>query len=82
MKTVTIEELKFILLAEKARFQYRKRDGTLREAYGTLQFAFIPEDMQPPDTSTLFECKNLRYFDLEKGGWRSLSIDIKEVIVL
>ena len=82
MKTVKIEELREILRMEKAHFEYKKRDGTLRKAYGTLQFTYIPENMQPADTSTLFEYKNLRYFDLDKGEWRSIAADVSEVNVL
>lgn len=82
MKTVKIEELREILQIEKAHFEYKKRDGTLREAYGTLQFTFIPENMQPKDSSDNREYKNFRYFDLDKNAWRSISSDITEVNVL
>jgi len=81
MKTVKIEELRSILQMEKAHFEYKKRDGTLREAYGTLQFTFIPENMQPKDGDNR-EYKNFRYFDLDKNAWRSISGDITEVNVL
>lgn len=80
MKTVKIEELRDILLMEKARFEYRKRDGTMRQAYGTLQYAFIPEDMHPKDETV--EYSNFRYFDLDKGAWRSVAKDVAEVNVL
>jgi hypothetical protein len=79
MKTVKIEELRSVLQMEKTRFEYKKRDGTMRKAYGTLQFTYIPEDKQPKDNSVLYE--NFRYFDLEKGEWRSIAKDITEVIV-
>ena len=82
METVSIDHLKELLLFERVRFQYKKLDGTLREAHGTRQFAYIPENMHPADTSTYFETKNVRYFDLEKGEWRSIGKDVKEVVVL
>jgi len=81
MKTVKIEELREILQMEKAHFEYNKRDGTLREAYGTLQFAFIPENMQPKDGSTNDKYRNFRYYDLDKNAWRSISGNITEVTV-
>jgi hypothetical protein len=82
MKTVKIEELREILQMEKARFEYKKRDGTLREAYGTLQYVFIPENKQPKESIDERDFKNFRYFDLEKNEWRSISGDTTEVNVL
>ena len=80
MKTLKIDELRDILIMEKAWFEYNKRDGTVRKAYGTLQFAFIPENMHPKDSSIEYE--NFRYYDLEKGAWRSIAKDVTEVTVL
>jgi hypothetical protein len=80
MKTVKLEELREILQMEKAHFEYKKKDGTLREAFGTLQFAYIPEDQQPKSNSD-YESKNFRYFDLDKNAWRSISGDITDVSV-
>lgn len=79
MKKVKIEELREVLQMEKAWFEYKKRDGTIRKAHGTLQFTFIPENMHPKDSSAMYE--NFRYFDLEKGAWRSISKDVEEVTV-
>lgn len=79
MKTVKIEQLKEILQMEKAHFQYKKRDGTIREAYGTLQFVFIPEKLRSDKES---RSDNFKYFDLEKNAWRSIAKDVKEVTVL
>jgi len=79
MKTVKLDELREVLQIEKAWFEYKKKDGTMRKAYGTLQFAFIPENMQPKDHSVIYE--NFRYYDLEKGEWRSIAKDITEVTV-
>jgi hypothetical protein len=80
MKTVKIEDLKQILQMEKAHFEYKKKDGTIREAFGTLQFAYIPEDQQPKSNSD-YEYTNFRYFDLGKNAWRSISSDVSEVSV-
>jgi len=80
MRTIKIEQLKDILIMEKAHFEYKKRDGTIRKAYGTLQYAFIPENMQPKDFE--FEASNFRYYDLDKEAWRSIAKDVAEVNVL
>lgn len=80
MKTINIELLVEILKMEKAYFEYVKKDGTIRKAYGTLQYTFIPEDKQPKDSE--YESVNVRFFDLEKGEWRSISKNVKEVSIL
>lgn len=51
------------------KFHFQKVDGTIREAFGTLDLAKVPAEFQPkgerkeiPTTQT--------YFDTEKGAWR------------
>ncbi len=49
---------------------YRKKDGTLREAYGTLSDIFIPHRYWPAGKRE--ERPYLvNYWDLQKGGWRA-----------
>jgi len=52
-------------------FSYFKKDGTLRNAYGTLYEKFIPENMRSKDLSAN-NGDNLKYYDLDKKNWRSL----------
>jgi hypothetical protein len=80
MRTISIQMLKEILQMEKVYFEYTKKDGSIRKAYGTRQYAFIPEVQQPKNES--FDSKNLRYFDLDKNAWRSIGKDVEEVNVL
>jgi hypothetical protein len=62
-------------------FSYFKKDGTLRNATGTLNEGLIPEEMKPKDAS--INCgNNLKYYDLEKSDWRSLCIDCSLVIII
>jgi len=82
MKTVTIGELHDILQRDRVHFEYKKKDGTLRQAHGTLQIAFIPESLQPKDSQMKREYANFRYFDLDKNAWRSIGSDVAEVRVL
>ena len=49
---------------------YRKKDGTLREAYGTLSDTFIPHRYWPAGKREAREYL-VNYWDLEKGGWRA-----------
>lgn len=62
------------------RFYYFKKDGSLREARGTLDLSLIPADKHPkgstPDTpNTVSENCPFTYFDLDKAAWRSFHID-------
>jgi len=83
MITVKKEELYEKLRNGKVIFEYQKRDGTKRGAIGTLKMELIPENLRPKDSSTSnTEYKNLRYFDFSKNAWRSISGEVKEVIVL
>ena len=65
-------KLKMEMLAGKAvRFSFRKVDGTVREALGTLAQAainYIPNGNGRPAPDSV-----QRYWDLEAGGYRSYS---------
>jgi len=54
----------------------------MRQAYGTLQFTYIPENMQPKESEMKKEYANFRYFDLDKNAWRSIGSDVAEVTIL
>ena len=58
------------------RFSYFKIDGSIREATGTLNPAYIPTDKLPKGTS---ECEQnyetFPYFDVTKNAWRSFRLD-------
>jgi hypothetical protein len=78
---VTVDKLKDLLREGKVNFEYTKVDGTVRNANGTLKIDFIPDTMRPTDSST-FKANNLRYFDIDKNEWRSVSGSTTEVNVL
>jgi len=78
---VDINELRNFLYGDSpVHFSYRKADGEIREALGTLNPSLIPENFKPKDSSRNFG-SNLKYFDLEKGAWRSLQMDASIVWV-
>ena len=59
------------------RFSYMKRDGSIREAKGTLDFSRIP-DAKWPNAKTRVEREPVPvfpYYDLEKASWRSFRLD-------
>ena len=61
------------------RFSYFKKDGSIREAVGTLNPALIPEDKMPKsgmDPDAVAPVETFRYYDLSVHGWRSFCIDL------
>lgn len=62
--------LKMKMAAGIVKFAYRKIDGTLREAYGTLASRLVPETgngRKPNDSVQV-------YYDTEKMSWRSFKV--------
>jgi hypothetical protein len=86
MNTITISELKENLLAHgPVTFQFLKKDNTMRMVIGTLNDSIIPEEFHPKKQSiTDFSetPKSLRFFDLEKKEWRSISYSCNSMINL
>ena len=57
-------------------FSYWKKDGTIREARGTLDLQRIPADKHPKgNQSAKVNHSIVNYFDLDKQEWRSFSAD-------
>ena len=69
----TAEDLREKLKNGPVRFAFRKKDGSLRMAYGTLDLSKIPQDHHPK-TGNPASPKILPFYDLEKFCWRSVSI--------
>ena len=70
-KTTNVEELKEMLKNEIVNFSFTKKDGTIRQAKGTL----IAELLPAPKTDSKPHKKNeniVVFFDLEKNEFRSL----------
>ena len=57
-------------------FSFWKKDGSIREAKGTLHPLLIPFDKHPKGTRdpSSFQFSTFPFFDLDKGEWRSFSI--------
>lgn len=66
------EDLRKQLRQGPVRFAFRKKDGSLRIAYGTLDLSKIPADAQPKGNPAPEAI--LPYYDLDKFAWRSISI--------
>ena len=59
------------------RFSYFKKDGSIREARGTLDMSRIPEEQHPTGQSTVHcPLSIFNYYDLDAAGWRSFHLDL------
>lgn len=56
-------------------FQYKKKNGELRTAHGTLSEEFIGEDNMPKGTGIDVSDNVIRYYDIDSKGWRSFLIE-------
>ena len=61
------------------RFSYFKKDGSIREAVGTLDPSLIPEhaSKSSDEANQWMPCyETFTYYDLKAGGWRSFCLDL------
>ena len=75
------ESFRTKLSTGKYRFSYFKKEGSIREAVGTLNFDLIPPEQRPkvlkPDIVDQVEkYTTFTYYDLTVHGWRSFCIDL------
>lgn len=69
-KAMQIELLKTKMANGVAHFAFQKKDGSIREAYGTIQSNVAEAKTNGNGISR--ECYNTTaFFDIEKGEWRS-----------
>jgi hypothetical protein len=77
----TSTQLREILNNGVVRFQFRKRDGSIRNALGTRNVDLIPKDEYVKHVDDINEKKSVVFFDLEARDFRSLMTGV-EVAVL
>lgn len=67
-----IKSIRNILHDDKCRFAYKKKDGTIRHAYGTTEPRFV-EEADNGRVRKILYCREdvIRYYDIDKKGWRS-----------
>ena len=56
-------------------FSYLKKDGTVREAYGTRNTNIINEYNASPKGNSSEKDGVITYYDIEFEGWRSFKIE-------
>lgn len=71
LKQISHEELKTGLRSGSFKFYFRKIGGELRIAIGTLDLSRVPEGKHPKGGK--ISDRQVAYYDLEKGEWRSVS---------
>lgn len=76
---ILIFELKKRMKEEVTHFSFRKKDGSIRQAYGTRASEVIvrhegavlpPEEKRPNGSGGTFP-----YFDIERQAWRSFKLE-------
>ena len=75
-----INDLRKALYEGIVIFQFRKKDGTLREARGTTCPDLVPTDDVPKGTRTpvqkaAYRAKTVAFYDIDRKAWRSMRID-------
>ncbi len=75
---MTQDEFARMLIHGVVVFAFRKKDGSVRPAKGTLKMDLIPAALHPKGeagcgASEAKPSTNQKYFDLEKNAWRSFS---------
>lgn len=67
-------ELRCLMSIGEVEFSYQKKDGTIRNAKGTLNMTEIPAEHIPTGDYTSNPLQ-FRYFDTEKQAWRSFKVE-------
>lgn len=82
---ISREAFEALLYKGKVSFKFRKKDGTTREALGTLHQSQLPALPSDPAERAAQESKSesfraanpltVRFWDLSNGGFRSVNLD-------
>ena len=77
---MSIDELRQALNEGIVRFEFRKKDGTLRYARGTTNPDIISSEDMPKGKRTaqqkaVYDSQTVAFYDIDKKGWRSMRID-------
>lgn len=66
----------------EVNFVFKKVDGSRRAAVGTTNLDLVPQDLWPKDMTSVEESNDkqkdmgvVRFFDCEKGAWRSCKVE-------
>lgn len=79
-KETTTRALREILNGAVVRFQFRKKDGSIRKALGTRRVSLIPEAEYVKHIEDINEEKSVVFWDLEEGNFRSVMTGVEVAI--
>ena len=74
MKQISPDELRKRLNEGISHFAFKKKEGTMRIATGTLRLDDIPIHKHPTGVQTPTETA-ISYYDLDKEAWRRVNIE-------
>lgn len=72
---ISMKEFKKLLNTGSVKFKYEKKDGSMRNATGTLKSSLIPDIDKDDERKNPNSDEQFAYYDLDKEGWRSFLID-------
>lgn len=72
---VMIEELKKRMKDDVVHFSFKKKDGTVRQAYGTRANDVLIQRDSVPDGGNGHARGTFPYFDIERQAWRCFKVE-------
>jgi len=76
ISTEYITKFKNALHKRVVEFEYKKKNGDIRTAHGTLNIDLMGEENAPKGTSDYKVPDNtIRYYDTDSKGWRSFLVE-------
>lgn len=72
---MTTQEIKDILSKGEVKFSYEKKDGTIREAFGTRNISALALYDAIPTGDKVENDNVIPYFDLDVMAWRSFKVE-------
>lgn len=72
---INIKDFKNALNEGTVEFKYKKKDGSIRDAKGTLNIDIMGSENAPTGSGYNISDSNIRYYDLNSNGWRSFLVD-------
>ena len=77
---MTLEELKQKLREEPVvKFSFHKKDDSVRTTVATINEFLIPQNKLSKENEQKQNESNLKFYDVEKQGWRSLVYDCSTI---
>jgi len=75
IKDVNIQNFKNALHKGVVEFKYKKRNGEIRSAKGTLNIDVMGNENAPTGSGYKTSDDIIRYYDLNSEGWRSFVVE-------